>query len=191
MVMPAKKPGFTLIELVIFVALAGIIYGAISQMIPKRRPADGAQELFVGLNNLISLSGQEAVSKQLPARLEFKTSRKRGLVNVRAKVMDRAGKGKKAFKNIESGFVSSKFEFPANVELVRWWTDSGKSSDGGDELKINVSPDGFAQIAIMHFIEESDGEKKKFSGIINPFMGELKKSPGFMRMPKSESEKSK
>ena len=189
----AKKPGFTLIEVVIFVALASIVYVAISKMIPKHRPTDGVKELFLGLNNLTSMACQEAVLKQLPARLDFKISKKRGLVNVSAKIMDptKTEHKKRVFKTINGGFISCKFEFPKNIELIQWWTDSGKSGSDLQDLKINISPDGFAQIAIFHFLEVKDYEKQKFSAIINPFMGEFKKVSGFLNMPKSESEKAK
>lgn len=189
----AKKPGFTLIEVIIFVALASIVYVGISKMIPKRRPVDGVKELFMGLNNLTAMACQEAVLKQLPARLDFKVSKKRGLVNVSAKIFDPAKSDQKnrVFKKIDGGFVNSKFEFPKNIELVRWWTDSGKSSSDLDGLKVNISPDGFSQIAIFHLVEMNDYEKKNLSAITNPFMGEFKKVSGFLRIPKSDSEQAK
>ncbi len=185
----AKKPGFMLLDVILFVALAGVFYLAISQMIPKKRTGQDLDELFLSLNSLCALATQEAVCKQLPACLEFKPSSKNGQMQVRAKIVDYLDKtGKKVFSPIKNGFVQNKFSFPKSVHLISWWTDQGKSGDSNQTFAINISPQGFCQVAILHLTEVQTGVEKPYSAIINPFLAKFKNYPGFVEMPTSKNE---
>lgn len=169
-----------MIELLLFVALAGIFYVIIIQMIPKKRSGQDVHEFFLSLNSLCALATQEALCKQTQATLEFKKSSKNAQWQVRAKILDNIDlQGKKNFKAIQNGFVQNKFLFPKNINLVKWWTDQGKAEEAGENFEINISSRGICQYSILHLVEINAGVEKKYSAIINPFLAKFEQQIGF------------
>lgn len=190
MPLPAKKPGLMLLDLLIFVCLAGIFYISISKMIPKKRIGQNVDDFFIGLNDLSFLVTQESFFRQLPAKLEFKQSKKTGSIKLKALIMDKLdAKGHPVFKEIENGFIKSSTELPTSINLIKWWTDTGKGETTDTKFDINVSRDGIPQPAILHLSTTIDNQKVDFSAVSDPFIGIFKKENGFKEIPKPEKNK--
>lgn len=190
MSLTSKKPGLMLLDLLIFVCLAGLFYLSISKMIPKRRVGQNIDDFFIGLNDLSSLAIQEAYFRQLPAKLEFKQSNKTGSIKLKALIMDKFDeKGHPIFKEIENGFIKSSTELPRNINLVRWWTDTQKKESSDKKFEINVSRDGIPQIAILHLSTTLDDQKFDFSAVGDPFLGTFRKESSFKEIPKPDTDK--
>lgn len=148
------------------------------------------QEVFLSLNSLCSLATQEAASKSLPACIEFKKS-KNNQWKAHAKILEKIDvEGKKHFKPIYNGFVQNKFTFPKNISLAKWWTDQKNDNDSveKDAFVINISNQGFCQVAILHLIENSGGTEKKYSAKTNPFLAKFEKHSGLIEIPQKDQD---
>lgn len=183
-----KKPGFMLFDLLLFVALAGIFYLSISKMIPKKPVGQNIDDFFIGLNDLSSLATQEARFRQLPARLEFKQSKKTDNLKLKALIMESVDEqGGPVFKDIENGFVKNSITLPKSINLMRWWTDTGHGELSEQKFNINISRDGIMQPTILHLRTVINDEQIDLSAVSEPFIGIFKKESGFKEIPKPES----
>ena len=169
-----------MLEVMIFVSLAGIMYVAVSQMIPKKQLSHSIDELVLGLNSLAAQAAQEAVCKSLPAQLEFKPS-KNGYFQVRAKIVQQQEiNGKRQFAQIDNGFVLSKLAFPRELDLVAWQV--GTSVKGKDEttLVLPFSAQGVGLSSILHLKTRDRDQERQFSLVFNPFTCHFKLQDQFV-----------
>ncbi len=177
-----KRPGFSLLELLLAIALAGTLYTSIQYLVPKRRSGQDVEDFFNGINNLCALAIQESIAKQRPTSLVINQSKKNESLQVKAQILEHSSGGKNIFKTIGTSFIPSKFKCPKNISLVRWWTSS-EGQGSGPDLRIYISEEGMTQVVILHLTNTHNGQQQEFSAILNPFLGLFKNAAGFVKIP--------
>lgn len=175
-----QKNGFTLIEILVVIAIIGMLAVIMVPTFRGRSPKYQREEAIAKLNSLSSLAWQNALITNIIHTINFNL--KENKVSVKMATGKYDEKGLPVTKPMEREYVNSEFTWPENLEIKQFFIE------GIDEIKVqgrtNISlfflimPDGLAQNVIINFVDTkdslSDGQPKQFGLVLNPFNAQFR-----------------
>lgn len=176
--MPSKKPDFTLLEILIVVA----IMGSLAILIPnlgQRKPRYEREQFIARLNSLCQFAWQQALITHKLHAIEFDLTKHSVSVQRDIGTRDEDGHPK---TELTKG-PRSKFTYPAHLEIKQFiieQVDEIKRAGSGSKIStvfFYIIPEGLAQEVTINFIDKKDSidNKARTVGLmLNPFTAQFK-----------------
>ncbi len=175
-----NKPGFTLLELLIAIALLGAMAAIVFPRIKTKGSAAQRTEFVTNLNALTQFAWQNAVVSRKVQRLEFDFQQKKIVVTQATGTKDMDGKLQ--FGPVTRAYVNTSMTIPSQLDCKNFYVEgfdemgrfTGKKTEA---VWFYVVPEGLAQSVIINIVDIKDrakmGRAHEMSLVLNPFSAQF------------------
>lgn len=179
------KSGFTLLELMIVIALIGMIAAVMIPNFRGRTPTYERNTALAKLNGLVRFAWQNALTENKMHRVAFKIP---GDVSLQIATGEYK-LDEPVFIPLERDYADTTLEWPEQLEIKQFLIDQKDAmkelSSSKGTIWFVVMPDGLAQNVVINFIDAKDilpdGTPKKFGLVLNPFTSQFKLYGSFQK----------
>ena len=184
---PRGKPAFTLIEVLVVIAIIALMATIVIPNLRPTRLSVGRQTFIAQLNELTQFAWRRAVTTRLITRLLFDFSAR--TARVEQQIPNRFEKGEPQFEPARGG--------PGTISWSTWIQIRHFAIDGFDEMSramgnrkteeswFYVMPDGITQQVTIGLVDTKDvistGKPRSVTLEINPFTAQFKVTDGATR----------
>lgn len=184
-----NRVGFTLVEIMVAIAVIALMATIISPMLRVRRPGQERKEFVGTLNALMRLASQQAtVSRKIHRVLFSLKDNKMVKVTVQIKGEGNDSKGDPIFATIKAPYLSSSIKWPSNLLVKQFFIEGidEKAREGrvSTEFWFVIMPEGLAQDIIINAVDMHDGPRNKpqqVGLVLNPFSVQFKMYDSFQK----------
>jgi prepilin-type N-terminal cleavage/methylation domain-containing protein len=173
-----NKPGFTLIEIMVAVAIIALIAAVVAPRFDRGQPLRRRQAFVAELNTLMGLGWQQALMKNSIHRVTLDFDKK--LFSLQEDEHAGLG-GAKEFKEVKTAYVTSTVDVPEAYEIKQFFIEGHDEMQrfAGRGLKsahFFIVPEGLAQSVVINVLDKNDfdeqGKALRFGIVLNPFSGQ-------------------
>lgn len=172
-----NKSGFTLIEIMVALAIIALIAAAVAPRFGRGQPLARREAFVAELNTLLGLGWQQALMTNTIHRVTLDFEKQ--LFTVQAD--EHAGlSDKKGFQEVKVPYGTSDVKLPADYEIKQFFIEGYDemqrfSGKGLKTAHFFIVPEGLMQSVVINAIDKSDldeqGRATRFGLVINPFSG--------------------
>lgn len=175
-----NKPGIGLVELMLAIALLGVVAAIVVPNLTKKNPKEVRKRFFISLNAFTKFAWQKAVITGKVQRVEFDLDAKR------VTMMESSGKldqeGKPGFQPVRSDYIKTTLKIPATFSFKNFYVESfdemarSTVSETG-AVWFYIVPEGLSQSVIINLVDISDkvgGKGRPVGLVLNPFSAQFK-----------------
>jgi len=179
-----KSKGFTLLEILIVIAVIGIIMAITIPNFMGRKPAEERKNNIAELNSLLHFGWQNALEEQKIYKVKFDTKKNIFSLETTTGIQE---KGKPTFKPVPTTYTETSFEWPENLEIRQFIIEGNNEFATGakDAVWFFIMPDGLSQDIIINFIDSQDplpdGKMRQIGLVLNPFTIQFKEYDSFQK----------
>ncbi len=174
---------FTLVEIMIVVAIIGIMAGIILPRMTKQKPSSKWTHILDELNSAVYFARQQAISNQQNFRLAILALRNEDhKVVVEMEVDDPEKKGQTKFIRAESEYFDPEYVLPEIVKIHAVY--QGKTEileENKGKAYCYVIPDGLVQELLIHIRRLYAGKESKMTFKVEPFFGRFTLHDGYVK----------
>ena len=173
-----NKPGFTLIEIMVVIAIIALIAAAVAPRFDRGLPLRRRQAFVSELNALLGLGWQQALTTNTIHRVTLDFEKR--LFTLQAD--EGAGLGeKKGFQEVKVPYVTSDMKLPEDYEIKQFFIEDHDemqrfSGKGLKTAHFFIVPEGLVQSVIINALDKSvldeKGRAVNFSLVLNSFSGQ-------------------
>ena len=181
-----NKPGFTLIELIIVLAIIGILATIVVPNFRGRSPERRRKEFISRINALVQVAWQDAVATRKLHRVVFDL--KKNNMSLETQTNKKAATGDPVFESMRTRYLNTVYEWPADTfEFKNFYI--GKRDEiqltlketGKGKIWFFITPEGLAQDVIMNIVDTKEQKLIEFSLVLNPFSAQFKEYDTFQK----------
>ena len=185
------RPGFSLIELLVAIALMGVVAAIVIPNLQRRGPKQKREQFVVRLNLLAAFARQQAIVSNKIQRIEFDLSSKRKRVALTQATGKKDDRGKPLFLPVKRAYIKTTVAIPASFSFKQFFIE------GYDEIARHrvgkkttsiwffIVPDGLSQSVVINFVNTKEkiapGKFKSVGLVLNPFMVQFKAYDTFQK----------
>lgn len=171
-----NKPGFSLLEIVIVIALIGLLFAVGLPNLMGRKKLNERNEFFSELNTVMSEIWLRGLEKNVIHQVTFDLEHRKFVVKEKTENLD-ADK-KPVFAPIPLYFAHAQYQWPESFEIQQLFVQNkdelatGGISRTTENVWFYIMPGGASQEVIVNIVDQesdSDLEGKPFSIVLNPF----------------------
>jgi len=175
------KSGFTLLEVVVALAIVALIAGLVVPRLAPRKPKQEREQFVAALNALTKFAWQRAVSKNKIQRIEFFFDRRE--IRLLKDLEKKDAKGEPMFGPIKDAYRSTTMKIPKQYQFKNFYiegVDEMARHGAGQDVKgawFYILPDGLAQSVLINFFDVNDlraGKPRPVGLVLNPFSAQFK-----------------
>jgi prepilin-type N-terminal cleavage/methylation domain-containing protein len=180
------RNGFSLIEMMIVIALIATMATLILPRMIGRQPSTEWPSIVDDLNNLVIFARQEAISSQGIYRLTFKSVIEgRDLVLIEQEKKDPEKPQQKIYEQVSSSYLKTRYKFPEAVKIKALYAGREEMlSDNKGTGHCYIISDGLVQDVFLHLTRTPNEKDKKEINVtlkMMPFFGRFELLDGFIR----------
>lgn len=181
----SSKKGFTLIEILIAIAIIGILMAVAIPNLRRFSPHRVRKEFIAKLNTITQFAWNSALTTRKVQQVHFDFDKR--IISIKAStgvIKD----GEAEFAPVKASYVKSTLAIPKTIEIKNFiieGTDQFGLSAHRSEAWFYIVPDGMAQAATINFIDTKDalpsGKARPVGLVLNPFNARFKVYDSFQK----------
>ncbi len=180
--MRGHKLGFTFLELIVVIAILGILATIIVPNFRSRNPEYQRRQFIDQLNSLLQVSWQNALATGKVQKIIFNKKN----ISLESATGKKSSSNEEIYKPIQVRFLKTNLEIPDNFEIKNFYIgkkDEMTSLVGGKgKIWFYITADGMAQNVILNIVENiSENIKQELSLVLNPFSVQFKEYDKFQK----------
>lgn len=166
------KQAFTMIEMLVVLALMGILFSMMAPRFSRRSSSSDWSAILCELNNLVQFARQESIADQVTFRLVFYKGKQGAPDGVFVERMVRlADDGKKIFEQATSPYLKVTYEFAENVHLRKCYLGKEELLRESGQAFCYIMPEGLVQDLFVHVSRAEDDKDETVTLKMQPFYG--------------------
>lgn len=171
-----SKHGFTLIEILIAIAIAALMAMVIVPNLGKKKAGQERKQFLARLNSLTQFSWQNALIQNKLNKVVFDFKKK--TVSLEQATQQKDPKGQPKFEPAKASYLETSISWPEYLQIKNFFIegfDEATRFVGRDleEAYFLVVPDGLTQRVVINVIDTNDrdanGHPRKIGLVLNPF----------------------
>ena len=174
---------FTIIEMLVAIALIGVIAAVILPMLFRRAPGADWKTIGRELNNLVAFTRQEAIANQKTHRLVFqRRPNEADSVRIEEELPNPEKPGQLMYKPAKSEYFSTTYKLPSTVKIKTVYM--GRQEMFEEKRGVAycyVIHDGLVQDVLVHLVRRIDNNEIVASYKMNPFLGRFEFYDGVLK----------
>ncbi|MFA5307221.1 MAG: type II secretion system protein [Candidatus Babeliales bacterium] len=177
-----KNSAFTLLEMMVVIALVAVIAVFTAPRLFRRAPAVEWKNITEDLNNLVLFARHNALEQRKPYRLVFRQGQAHDTVTVEASVDDPDKPGRIKYEQASPDYMATTYKFADAVKLRAVY--HGKIEMLAEQRGVAycaVTADGLVQDVVVHLVRTLDGVESSGTLKMNPFFGTFDFFDGLVR----------
>lgn len=173
------RKAFTLLEILVVMALIGVMTTFILSQLSKRKPNMDWLAVTQEINNLLLFARQEAIASHKVHRLVFRSD----LIFVEEELINKRGKATEyAYRPVASLSASSRYELPAGITIDAVYAQKKDSfKEQGGQAFCYIVPDGLIQPVKLFLTRVEPQQESKVTIQFQTFLGECTYQDGHHR----------
>ncbi len=182
MLTKATRQGVSLLELVVVLAIIGLIVATTVPNFTKRRPSYLEKAFVTELNASMAQAWQQGLVTQKIQKIVFDAHNKK--VFLEQEVSSTADSDEMTFQKVALPYVSTSVSIPETLEIRQFFVQGVDEFAGGASQRTTetvwffVMPGGMAQEVVINMYARQDGvvgsDDKEISLVLNPFTAQFK-----------------
>lgn len=167
-----RKAGFTLLEIIIAVAIIGIMATAIGPSLFRSSPALSWQAITDELNSVVTYAQHEAIATQVKHCLVFGAQDNQAhSVELHKEAIDPETK-KITTQPIDALYDQARYQFPEEIKITHAYYGKQELLEENKNIaECGVMPDGLVQDIMLHLTKTEDGKETKATLHMQSFLG--------------------
>ncbi len=175
----SNRSGFSLIEIMVAIAVIGILAAIVSPNLRSRQPEYERKQFLGSLNSLMRLARHQAVVTRKLHRVYFNLPKgKAGNVTVQVKSEGKDQKGEQKFATIKAPYLRNSMTWPKDFQVTQFKIERhDEKATGEDEFWFFIVPEGLAQDVVINILDNNKayrGKPKQIGLVLNPFDAQFK-----------------
>src|ERR1700733_521982 len=183
----SSKQGFTLIEILIAIAIMGIMIAVVVPNFRRLFPAREREQFVSNLSALTRYAWQHALIERKNHKVVFYFTAKKIWVEMATGTLKN---GQPEFAPIKGAYITTSLAIPKSIEIKNFIIEGydeisryGGSSKAAQSWFF-ITPDGLTQTVTINFVsnkETSAGKPRQFGLVLNPFNAQFKVYDSFQK----------
>lgn len=167
-----SSSGFSLIEIMVVVALVGVLISMIIPRLTRRSPSSEWKTILSEFNNLTLLARQESIAEQTIFRLKFSRNNFPAVDTITVERLSKTSPdGKQEFVQASSPYLATKYELSEAIRFRAIFQGKQNLLQENNEAFCYVIPDGLVQDIYVQLIR-TENLKEEFATLkMLPFDG--------------------
>lgn len=182
----SNRSGFSLIEIMVVIALIGVLATVVVPNLRVRQPEYERKQFLGTLNGLLRLTAEQALTRRTLHRVYFDF--KNNKIRIEAKGTGKDQKGEQIFTVIKAPYLVSSLAWPANLSVKEFKIDGAdemaREGRRTTEVWFYIIPEGLAQDVVINLVDMQDkqrGKPKQIGLVLNPFNAQFKTYDSFQK----------
>lgn len=172
------RGGFTLIELMIGIAIIGFIASMIAPLLGPAQAGETRKKFISDLNSLVQLGWQQAVVSGKVHRVFFNIKERIAFVEKELNANDAT---KPTFAPLKQMVTASRFSWPDSLDIKQFIIEGSdemkRFSSGAKEVWFYIIPDGLTQQVTINLLDKEkniDNKPVRVGLVLQPFIAQFK-----------------
>ncbi|HEV2600965.1 MAG TPA: hypothetical protein VGT41_01575 [Candidatus Babeliales bacterium] len=180
-----NKNGFGLLQILITVAIAGLLTSVAVPLLSRRSPADVRKQLAAQLNTFTQHAWYRAITTGKTHQVLFDLAKNRIEILTETDKVNDAGDF--IFAPIKQSYLPNSFTWPSTYQIKQFiieGVDMLENFGKTNQLWFFIVPQGLAQAVIINMVDANDlvGKKPRQIGLVlNPFSAQFKIYDSFQK----------
>lgn len=171
-----SKHGFTLLELLITIAIIGLMAAVVAPNLGKKKAGQERKEFLARLNTLTQLAAQNALIHNKLHKVDFDFKKK--TVSLEQASTQKDLKGQPKFEPLKVAHVQTSIPWPEYLHVKNFYIEgfdeaSRSAARSMEGAYFFVVPDGMTQRVTINVTDTNDkdnsGRPRKIGLVLNPF----------------------
>ena len=168
----SSSPGFSLIEIMVVIALLGLLLSMVMPRLSRRAPASEWKAIHSEFNNLAQVARQESIAEQTVFRLNFSRGKAPAPDTVTVERLSKMSPdGKQEFTQASSPYLPTKYELPEGIHFRAVYQGKQDTLQERGQAFCYVIPDGLVQDVYVQLTRMESSKEEPVTLKMLPFDG--------------------
>lgn len=180
-----KKLGFTFIEILVAVAIIGLLATIVVPNLRRSKAKDARDKFISELNSLTGFAMQNAIKTKKVHQIFFDFAKKDVYLNI---ATEKDNSGNMKYVPVTRAYVKNNIKMTDHLELKNFYVEGkdevGKLLAGTGGTVYFLVGDGVCQNIVINYLvanDKSDRNKKPIGLVLNPFSAQFEKYDEFKK----------